>query len=30
MIKQKAGHDALGDFVPAFAHYNDDILFGEN
>lgn len=20
----------LGDFAPAFAHYNDDILFGEN
>lgn len=30
MIKQKAGHDALSDFAPAFAHYNDDILFGEN
>ncbi len=30
MIKQTAGHDALGDFAPAFAHYNDDILFGEN
>lgn len=30
MIKQEAGHDALSDFAPAFAHYNDDILFGEN
>ena len=30
MIKQTAGRDALGDFAPNFAHYNDDILFGEN
>lgn len=30
MIKQTAGRDALGEFAPAFAHYNDDILFGEN
>lgn len=30
MIEQTAGHDALGDFAPDFAHYNDDILFGEN
>ena len=30
MIKQTAGKDALGDFAPSFAHYNDDILFGEN
>ena len=30
MIKQTAGRDALGSFAPAFAHYNDDILFGEN
>lgn len=30
MIKQTAGHDKLGDFAPDFAHYNDDILFGEN
>lgn len=30
MIKQAAGRDALGEFAPAFAHYNDDILFGEN
>lgn len=30
MIKQTAGRDALGNFTPTFAHYNDDILFGEN
>jgi 4-carboxymuconolactone decarboxylase len=30
MIKQDAGRKSLGDFAPAFAHYNDDILFGEN
>ncbi len=29
-IVQTAGRDALGEFAPAFAHYNDDILFGEN
>ncbi len=29
-IKQTAGRDALGDFAPEFAHFNDDILFGEN
>lgn len=29
-IVQTAGRDALGDFAPDFAHYNDDILFGEN
>lgn len=29
-ITQTAGRDALGQFAPAFAHYNDDILFGEN
>lgn len=27
--KQTAGHDALGEFAPEFAHLNDDILFGE-
>lgn len=27
--KQTAGHDALGEFAPEFAHINDDILFGE-
>ena len=30
MIKQTAGRDQLGEFAPNFAHYNDDILFGEN
>ena len=29
-IVQTAGRDALGDFAPEFAHYNDDVLFGEN
>lgn len=29
MKKQTAGHDSLGDFAPNFAHYNDDVLFGE-
>lgn len=29
-IKQTAGRDILGDFAPEFAHFNDDILFGEN
>lgn len=29
-ITQTAGRDALGEFAPDFAHYNDDILFGEN
>ncbi|MBR5938007.1 MAG: carboxymuconolactone decarboxylase family protein [Clostridiales bacterium] len=29
-IVQTAGRDALGKFAPNFAHYNDDILFGEN
>ena len=29
-IVQTAGRDALGDFAPDFAHFNDDILFGEN
>lgn len=29
-IKQTAGRDSLGEFAPDFAHYNDDILFGEN
>lgn len=28
-IKQTAGRDQLRDFAPLFAHYNDDILFGE-
>ena len=30
MAKHTAGRDALGEFAPEFAHYNDDILFGEN
>lgn len=29
-IVQTAGRGALGDFAPDFAHFNDDILFGEN
>ncbi len=29
-IVQTAGRDALGEFAPEFAHFNDDILFGEN
>ena len=29
-ITQTAGRDQLGTFAPSFAHYNDDILFGEN
>lgn len=29
-IVQTAGKTALGEFSPEFAHYNDDILFGEN
>jgi len=28
-IIQDAGRKQLGDFAPDFAHYNDDILFGE-
>ncbi len=29
-ITQDAGKKQLGDFAPDFAHFNDDILFGEN
>lgn len=29
-IIQTAGRDQLGEFAPEFAHFNDDILFGEN
>ncbi len=29
-IVQTAGRKDLGEFAPDFAHYNDDILFGEN
>ena len=28
-VVQTAGRDALGDFAPDFARYNDDVLFGE-
>ena len=29
-IVQTAGKNALGEFAPEFAHFNDDMLFGEN
>lgn len=29
-IVQTAGRTALGKFAPEFAHYNDDVLYGEN
>ena len=29
-ITQTAGRNQLGDFAPDFAHFNDDVLFGEN
>ena len=29
MGKQTAGRDALGEFAPKFAEWNDDVLFGE-
>ena len=29
-IVQTAGRDRLGEFAPEFAHFNDDVLFGEN
>lgn len=29
-ITQTTGRDSLGKFAPEFAHFNDDILFGEN
>ncbi len=29
-ITQDAGRKALGEFAPEFAHFNDDVLFGEN
>ena len=28
-VKQTAGRDALGEFAPKFAQFNDDVLFGE-
>ena len=29
-IVQTAGKNALGEFAPEVAHFNDDVLFGEN
>ena len=29
-IVQTAGRNALKEFSPEFAHFNDDVLFGEN
>ena len=29
-IVQTAGRKSLGEFAPEFAHFNDDVLFGEN
>lgn len=29
-IVQTAGRNELGEFAPSFAHFNDDVLFGEN
>ena len=29
-IEQTAGRNTLGEFAPEFAHFNDDVLFGEN
>lgn len=29
-IVQAAGRQALGEFAPEFAHFNDDVLFGES
>ena len=29
-IVQTAGKNALGEFAPEFAQFNDDVLFGEN
>ena len=29
-IVQTAGRQQLGEFAPEFAHFNDDVLFGEN
>jgi 4-carboxymuconolactone decarboxylase len=29
-IVQTAGRKQLGEFAPDFAHFNDDVLFGEN
>lgn len=29
-IVQTAGRNSFGEFAPEFAHFNDDVLFGEN
>ena len=29
-IVQTAGRNALGEFAKQFAHFNDDVLFGED
>jgi 4-carboxymuconolactone decarboxylase len=29
-IVQTAGRNQLGEFAPQFAHFNDDVLFGDN
>ncbi len=29
-IVQIAGRNQLGEFAPQFAHFNDDVLFGDN
>ncbi len=29
-LEELFGRSTLGEFAPAFAHYNDDVLFGEN
>ena len=29
-ITRTAGRKVLGEFAPEFAHFNDDVLFGEN
>ena len=29
-IVQTAGRAVLSEFAPQFAHFNDDVLFGEN
>lgn len=29
-ITQTAGRNAFSEFAPQFAHFNDDVLFGEN
>ncbi|WP_317294336.1 carboxymuconolactone decarboxylase family protein [Ligilactobacillus saerimneri] len=28
-VRQTVGHEQLDDFAPQFAHFNDDVLFGE-